>query len=54
MKMKCVIAAVLMTFGSAAIAGSGCGYGHDKQVMTCAEGSVWDAQTQSCVKQTTS
>lgn len=54
MKTKFIIAAFFVTFGSAAVAGSGCGYGHDKQVMTCAEGTVWDAQTQTCVTQTTS
>lgn len=54
MKLKILIAAVVMSFGSAAIAGPGCGKGHSKQVMSCAEGSVWDAESQSCVSQTTS
>lgn len=54
MKLKIMIAAVVMGFGSAAIAGTGCGKGHSKQVMSCAEGSVWDIQSQSCVPQTTS
>lgn len=54
MKLKFVIVAVAMTFSSAAIAGSGCGYGHTKQVASCGEDTVWDAQSQSCVPLTTS
>ena len=54
MKLKFVIAAAVMIFGSAAIAGPGCGNGHSKQVMSCGEGTVWDAQSQSCVPLTTS
>ncbi|WP_306115910.1 MULTISPECIES: hypothetical protein [unclassified Roseovarius] len=54
MKLKIAIAAVVISFGSTAIAGTGCGKGHSKQVMSCAEGSVWDTQSQSCVPQTTS
>lgn len=54
MKLKVALTAILMTLASAAIAGPGCGFGHSKQVMSCAEGSVWDAQSQSCVPQVTS
>ena len=54
MKLKFAIAAVVMTFASAAVAGPGCGFGHSKQVMSCAEGLTWDAQSQSCVPQVTS
>ncbi|MEO3416318.1 carbohydrate-binding module family 14 protein [Roseovarius sp. CAU 1744] len=54
MKLKIAIAAVVMTLGTAALAGPGCGLGHGKQVMSCGEGTVWDAQSQSCVPLTTS
>lgn len=54
MKLKCVIAAIAVTFSSTAMAGAGCGAGHDQQAMSCAEGSVWDAQTKACVPQITS
>lgn len=54
MKLKIAIAAVVVTFASAAVAGPGCSNGHSKQVMSCAEGSVWDSASQSCVPQITS
>ena len=54
MKLKCVFAAIAMTFASAAMAGAGCGHGHEKQAMSCADGFTWDAESQSCVSQTTS
>lgn len=28
--------------------------GHTEQAMSCADGMVWDAETSSCVEQTTS
>jgi len=51
-----------ITFGLAALAlvalpslaAAGCGYDRQKQAMTCAEGSVYDSETQSCVPSTTS
>ena len=54
MKLKIMVAAVMVCVGSVAIAGPGCGSGHSKQVASCAEGTVWDAQSQSCVPLTTS
>ena len=53
MKSKLMLAAVLVTVGSAAAA-MGCGKGHQKQVMSCGEGYVWDSNSQSCMSQTTS
>ncbi len=43
--------AVLPTFGLAA----GCGHAaSDQQAMSCAEGTLWDQTTGTCVPQTTS
>ena len=54
MKLRIVIATVAVAFGSAAIAGPGCHTGHEKQVMSCADGTVWDSATQTCVTQVAS
>ena len=51
-----------LTFGLAtlalvalpSLAAAGCGYGTQKQAMSCAEGSVYDSETQTCVPSTTS
>ncbi|QYX57912.1 hypothetical protein K1T73_05860 [Roseovarius sp. SCSIO 43702] len=40
-----VIAAGLAT---PALAGPGCSGSHEKQVMTCTEGSTWDSETGTC------
>ncbi|MFD1158537.1 carbohydrate-binding module family 14 protein [Roseovarius aestuarii] len=54
MKLRLALSAVIMVLASTAMAGPGCGKGHSKQVMSCAEGTVWDIQSQSCVPQITS
>ena len=52
MKMKIALAtASLMLLPSFAMAMGGCNY--DKQVMSCATGSVYDADSKSCVATTT-
>ena len=43
----------LVALPSFALAG-GCNYGNQKQAMSCAEGSVYDSETQTCVPSTTS
>ncbi len=53
MKLKCAIAALAVTFAASAVAAA-CPSGHKQRVMSCADGHVWDAQTGSCMPQTTS
>ena len=53
MKSKLMLAALFATIGTGAWA-MGCDKGHEKQVMSCGEGYVWDGSTQTCVVQTTS
>ena len=48
MKLKIAFIAAMMmapTLGAAA----GCSYGHEKQAMSCAEGSAYDSTTNSCL-----
>ncbi len=54
MKRTLLITALLAGVATAAAAGSGCNKGHGKQAVSCADGSVWDAQSQSCVSKITS
>jgi len=44
-----IIAAIAACFGSAALAGPGCSGAHDKHVMSCANGTVWDAESSTCI-----
>lgn len=55
MSLKTSLAAAALTIApilAPAVAGATCS-GHDTQAMSCAEGSAWDAGTQSCVPQVT-
>jgi len=52
MSVKLFLAAVGMMLASA-LPIAAC-ESHTKQSMSCAEGSVWDAQSETCVPQTTS
>ena len=47
MKLKMILTAAALVV-SPALAFADCSY-HTKQVMTCAAGSVYDAETSSCV-----
>jgi hypothetical protein len=46
MTLKALLAAAALTL-CPAIATAQCS-GHSQQAMSCAEGTVWDAETQSC------
>ncbi|UWR21312.1 hypothetical protein [Sulfitobacter sp. S190] len=48
MKLKITLAAVLLTALPSLAAAAGCSYG--KQAMSCAEGSIYDSETGTCVK----
>ena len=52
MKLKIAFVTALMlapTLGAAA----GCQYGHQKQAMSCAEGSTYDSATNTCLPTST-
>ncbi len=51
MRTKTILAAVALTILPAAAFAMCSGKSH--QAMSCAEGTVWDANSQSCVKQVT-
>lgn len=50
MKLKMMFAAAALIV-SPALATAAC-LGHSEQVMTCADGLVYDAQSNSCIVQT--
>lgn len=51
--MKTVLAALALTLAPTLSLAMGCSYGkHDQQVMSCAAGTVYDANTNSCVATT--
>ena len=55
MRLKTTLAALALAALPAAALAEGCNWQHMKESATsCPEGSVLDAQTGSCVKQTTS
>ncbi len=51
--MKTLIAAAVLAVLPGVAAFAACGP-HSLQTMSCAEGQLWDAPTQSCVDRTTS
>ena len=54
MKLKLLLAAVVM-MGLPAVASAQCSWGMEEQVtMSCADGSTWDAESQSCIPTVTS
>jgi hypothetical protein len=50
-RIKTILAAAALV-AVPAIASAGCGW-HSQQAMSCADGMVYDAATQSCVEQVT-
>ena len=52
--MRILFSIAALVFAPAAFAGEGCihGFGAKQQAMTCAPGSVLDAETGLCVKAT--
>lgn len=46
--VRALLAALALTLVPAAALAAGC-RSHDVQAMSCAEGSVWDAESRSCV-----
>ncbi len=48
MNMKIVLVSAALTVASAVAAHAGCAF-HDKQAMSCAEGSTFDPETSTCV-----
>ena len=56
MKMKLLLATLAVTVTPSLALAMGCGFGHEKAdtvAMSCAEGSVYSADTQNCVPITT-
>ena len=56
MKTKTILAALALTIAPSLALAMGCsGYNHtSQQAMSCADGTVWDATTQTCIISTTS
>lgn len=53
MKMKTILAALALAIAPTLAIAEGCSSRHSEQAMSCGEGTVWDADTQSCVEQVT-
>lgn len=53
MKFRLLMTATAFTLASALSAWGACA-GHSQQVMSCAEGMVWDQETKTCVPLTSS
>ena len=51
MPLKIALTALTLTLVPTLALAAGCG--HEKQAQSCAEGMMWDAATNSCVKQVT-
>lgn len=49
MKTKTLAVALALTLAPALAVAEGCNYGKQKQAMSCAPGSAFDANTNSCV-----
>ena len=48
MTFKVLLTTTALIAGSAFTAAAECSWGHEKQAMSCAEGSVYDADSNSC------
>ncbi len=48
MKLKTLLAALALTI-TPALAMAECGWKHQQVTMSCAEGTQWNADTQTCV-----
>ena len=53
MTIKTLAAAVALTLAPALAFAAGCNYGKQDVTMSCAEGTVYDSTTNSCVATTT-
>lgn len=49
MKRISFVAAVVVVFAPSVALAEGCGWGHQKQAMSCPEGQIYDASAQTCV-----
>ncbi|MEL6463334.1 MAG: carbohydrate-binding module family 14 protein [Pseudomonadota bacterium] len=52
MKTKTVLVALALTLAPTLSLAMGCNYGKEQQAMSCAEGTVFDADTNTCVATT--
>lgn len=53
MKTKTVLVALALTLAPTLSLAMGCNYGkHEQQAMSCADGTVYDAASKSCVSTT--
>ncbi|WP_299040997.1 hypothetical protein [uncultured Tateyamaria sp.] len=53
MKTKTVLVALALTLAPSLSLAMGCNYGkHEQQAMSCADGTVYDAGSKSCVSTT--
>ena len=53
MKTKTVLVALALTLAPTLSLAMGCHYGkHEQQAMSCADGTVYDAASKSCVSTT--
>ena len=53
MTTKTVLVALALTLAPTLSLAMGCNYGkHEQQAMSCADGTVYDADTKSCVSTT--
>ncbi|GGX48309.1 hypothetical protein GCM10007385_15210 [Tateyamaria omphalii] len=53
MKTKTLVVALALTLAPTLTFAMGCNYGkHEQQAMSCAEGTVYDADTNRCVTAT--
>ena len=50
MKIKTVAIALALTIAPTLSMAAGCNYGKEQQVMSCAAGSIYDAESKTCVK----
>lgn len=53
MKIKLAVVAVALTLAPTLSLAAGCSYGKQQQAMTCATGSIYDAEAGKCVPATT-
>lgn len=52
MKTKTVLMALALTLAPALAVAEGCSFGKHQQAMSCAAGTTYDADTNSCVPTT--
>ena len=55
MKIKTAAATLVLALAPSFALAMGCSFEHQtEQAMSCADGMVWDAETEACVEQVTS